>query len=140
MPSAKKTAGGDASRRAPRGAAPKKKSAPRREAAGKKAAAVSAKTETAHSAARVSAAPAVSSAPAAPKRAAARRAAAKIAGGAMITIEQFGSGIGCIVRQKRTLRALGLRRPRQRVVRPDNPAVRGMVKSIPHLVRIVESA
>lgn len=58
----------------------------------------------------------------------------------MITIEQFGSGIGCIVRQKRTLRALGLRRPRQRVVRPDNPAVRGMVKSIPHLVRIVEGA
>jgi ribosomal protein L30/L7E len=28
---------------------------------------------------------------------------------------------------------------RQRVVRPDNPAVRGMVESIPHLVRIVEA-
>jgi large subunit ribosomal protein L30 len=55
-----------------------------------------------------------------------------------IVIEQYASGIGCPVRQKMTLRALGLRRPRQRVVRPDNPAVRGMVNAIPHLVRIVE--
>jgi ribosomal protein L30 len=34
--------------------------------------------------------------------------------------------------------ALGLRKIRQRVELPDNPAVRGMVKSIMHLVRIVE--
>ena len=58
--------------------------------------------------------------------------------GTMITIEQFRSGICCNFRHKRTLRALGLRRPRQKVVRPDNDAVRGMVNAIPHLVRIVE--
>ena len=58
--------------------------------------------------------------------------------GRTIVIEQYGSGIGCQVRQKLTLRALGLRRMRQRVVRPDNLAVRGMVEAIPHLVRIVE--
>ncbi len=58
--------------------------------------------------------------------------------GATITIVQYVSGIACPVRQKRVLRALGLRHPHHRVVRPDNPAVRGMVKAIPHLVRIEE--
>jgi large subunit ribosomal protein L30 len=57
----------------------------------------------------------------------------------MITIEQYRSGICCVVTHKRTLKSLGLKRMRQRVVRPDNPAVRGMVESIPHLVRIVEA-
>ena len=55
-----------------------------------------------------------------------------------ITVEQYRSGICCQERQKRTLRALGLRRMRQRVVLPDNPAVRGMIAAIPHLVRVVE--
>ncbi len=56
-----------------------------------------------------------------------------------IVIEQYRSGIGFSLRQKRTLRALGLRKLNQRVERPDNPAVRGMVAKICHLVRIVES-
>ena len=54
-----------------------------------------------------------------------------------LTIEQYRSGIGCIERHKRTLRALGLRKMNQRVERPDNSAVRGMVAAIPHLVRIL---
>jgi large subunit ribosomal protein L30 len=62
------------------------------------------------------------------------------AAGKVITIEQYASGIACPERQKRVLRALGLRHPRHRVVRPDNPAVRGMVKTIPHLVRIQEES
>jgi large subunit ribosomal protein L30 len=60
------------------------------------------------------------------------------AGGRTIVIEQFRSGICCNVTHKRVLRSLGFRRLNQRVVRPDNPAVRGMVETIPHLVRIVE--
>ena len=68
----------------------------------------------------------------------AREARARRPAGPTITIEQYVSGIACPVRQKRTLRALGLRHPHHRVTRPDNPAVRGMVKSIPHLVRIEE--
>ena len=56
-----------------------------------------------------------------------------------IVIQQYRSGIGCPERQRRTLRALGLRKPHQKVERTDNPAVRGMVASIPHLVRIVEA-
>jgi large subunit ribosomal protein L30 len=55
-----------------------------------------------------------------------------------LTIEQYGSGIGCRIGHKRVLRALGLRHPHHRVERPDNPAVRGMVAAIPYLVRIVE--
>ena len=78
--------------------------------------------------------------PALPAAEAAPRKARRKATGPVLTIEQFGSGIGCIVRHKRTLKALGLRRPRHRVVRPDTAAVRGMVKSIQHLARIVESA
>ncbi len=56
-----------------------------------------------------------------------------------IVIEQYRSGIGFSLRQKRTLRALGFRKMNQRVEHPDNPAVRGMVAKICHLVRIVES-
>ncbi len=78
--------------------------------------------------------------PAAGAAASGRRTRASRAPGATIAIQQYRSGIGCIERQKRTLKALGLRRPRQTVVRPDNPAVRGMVQSIPHLVRIVEGS
>ncbi|MGD8377750.1 MAG: 50S ribosomal protein L30 [Acidobacteriota bacterium] len=55
-----------------------------------------------------------------------------------LIIQQYRSGIGCTDRHKRVLRALGFRKLNQRVERPDNPAVRGMVETIPHLVRIVE--
>jgi large subunit ribosomal protein L30 len=49
------------------------------------------------------------------------------------------SGIQAPVRHKRILKSLGLRHPHHRVVRPDNPAVRGMVEAIPHLAQIVEA-
>ena len=55
-----------------------------------------------------------------------------------LLIEQYRSGIACPSRQKAVLRSLGFRKLNQRVERPDNPAVRGMVNAIPHLVRIVE--
>lgn len=67
------------------------------------------------------------------------RSAEKLTGAKTITIEQYASGIGCIGRHRRVLKSLGLRHPRHRVVRPDNPAVRGMVKTIPYLVRILET-
>ena len=57
--------------------------------------------------------------------------------GKTIEIVQVRSGICTPENHKRTLRALGLRRLNQKVVRPDNPAVRGMVATIPHLVRVV---
>ncbi len=49
------------------------------------------------------------------------------------------SAIGYPVRQKRTLQALGLRRMNQVVELPDNPAVRGMVQKVIHLVEVTEA-
>lgn len=46
------------------------------------------------------------------------------------------SAIGYTERQKRTLKALGLRRLGQTVERPDNAAVRGMVQIVIHLVEV----
>lgn len=42
--------------------------------------------------------------------------------------------------QERTVRSLGLRRVNQSVVRPDQPAIRGMVHKIQHLVNVEEIA
>ena len=55
-----------------------------------------------------------------------------------LRITLMRSPIGYSVRQKRTALALGLRKIRQVVERPDNPAVRGMVNRITHLVKIEE--
>jgi large subunit ribosomal protein L30 len=46
------------------------------------------------------------------------------------------SGICTPKDQKATLRGLGFRRLNQRVVRPDAPAVRGMVHKVRHLVDV----
>jgi large subunit ribosomal protein L30 len=55
-----------------------------------------------------------------------------------LRITLMRSPIGYSVRQKRTALALGLRKIRQIVERPDNPAVRGMVNRINHLVNVEE--
>jgi large subunit ribosomal protein L30 len=60
------------------------------------------------------------------------------AGSGRLRIKQIGSVIGCPIKQRETVRGLGLRRMHHVVERPDTPAVRGMVKKIPHLVAIVE--
>ena len=57
-----------------------------------------------------------------------------------IRIEQVKSPIGYARTQREVLRGLGLRRIRHVVEREDSPAVRGMVKKIAHLVRIVEES
>ncbi len=48
------------------------------------------------------------------------------------------SVIGTRREHRETVRALGLRRIGQRVVRPDTPAVRGMVRAVSHLVSVEE--
>ena len=42
-------------------------------------------------------------------------------------------------RQQRTLRALGLRRSGDSNVLPDNPAVRGAIEKVAHLVKTEEA-
>jgi large subunit ribosomal protein L30 len=46
------------------------------------------------------------------------------------------SGINRLEAQKRTIRHLGLRRMHMSVVLPDNQAVRGMIRSVSHLVKV----
>ena len=58
--------------------------------------------------------------------------------GKTIKIKLVRSAIGYNVDQKRTVRALGLTRLHQVVERPDNPAIRGMVNAIQHLVEVTE--
>jgi large subunit ribosomal protein L30 len=48
------------------------------------------------------------------------------------------SWIACTEKQRACVRGLGLRRLNQVVERQDTPAVRGLVKAVPHLVEIVE--
>ncbi|MFQ5854532.1 MAG: 50S ribosomal protein L30 [Anaerolineae bacterium] len=48
------------------------------------------------------------------------------------------SAIGRSKRQKQTIRALGLRRLRHTVERPDTPGVRGMIDKVSHLVEVEE--
>ena len=55
-----------------------------------------------------------------------------------VRIRQVRSGIGFEKSQKATLRALGLERIGRVVERPDNPAIRGMIATIPHLVVVVK--
>lgn len=45
---------------------------------------------------------------------------------------------GCLDKQKKTVEALGLRKIRSSVVRPDNEAVRGMIYVVKHLVQVEE--
>jgi large subunit ribosomal protein L30 len=62
----------------------------------------------------------------------------KAASGKTLTLRQVKSGICAPKNQKATLRGLGFRRMGQKVVRPDDPAIRGMVLQVRHLVEIVE--
>ena len=55
-----------------------------------------------------------------------------------IRIKQVKSPIGYPKKQREVLRGLGLRRIRHVVEREDTPAVRGMVRTIQHLVCVVE--
>ena len=60
--------------------------------------------------------------------------------GKTITVEQTGSPIRRPSEQRATLIGLGLNKIRRRKTLPDNPAVRGMIAKVSHLVRIVDEA
>ncbi len=58
--------------------------------------------------------------------------------GKTIVIEQIGSPIRRHYKQRETLIGLGLNKMHRRREVPDNPAVRGMIEKVKHMVRIVE--
>jgi len=55
---------------------------------------------------------------------------------ATIKIKQVRSRIRCPKNQKRTLDALGLRKMGRVVEHNDNPAIRGMIEKVKHLVSV----
>jgi large subunit ribosomal protein L30 len=56
----------------------------------------------------------------------------------VVRVTLVRSPIGYPEPQKRTVRALGLRRMNQTIEHEDSPAVRGMITKVVHLVRIEE--
>jgi len=55
-----------------------------------------------------------------------------------IRIQYYRSAISTPVKHKLVIKGLGFTRLNQIVERVDNESVRGMVKAVPHLVRILE--
>ena len=58
--------------------------------------------------------------------------------GQMIKIQWYRSTICTPKTHKEIVRSLGLTKLNQIVERPDTESMRGMVKKVPHLLRIVE--
>ena len=56
-----------------------------------------------------------------------------------IKIVQTVSAIDCLEKQKRTIKALGLGRPRWSVVKKDTPQIRGMINVVRHLVKVEDA-
>jgi large subunit ribosomal protein L30 len=55
-----------------------------------------------------------------------------------LKITQIRSGIGNKQNQRETLRTLGLKRVHDVVVKEDRPEIRGMVRTVTHLVSVEE--
>ena len=55
-----------------------------------------------------------------------------------IKITQTKSAIGYRQRAKDTLKALGIRKINSSVIKPNNPAIQGMIAAVNHLVKVEE--
>jgi large subunit ribosomal protein L30 len=56
-----------------------------------------------------------------------------------VTIEQIASGSNRPKDQRATLIGLGLNKIRRQSTLKDTPEVRGMIRKLPHLVRVVDA-
>ncbi|HYT28390.1 MAG TPA: 50S ribosomal protein L30 [Ktedonobacteraceae bacterium] len=57
---------------------------------------------------------------------------------AILRVKYVKSVIGCPKDQRATIRALGFRKLQQTVEHEDQPAIRGMIKKVIHLVQVEE--
>ncbi len=60
--------------------------------------------------------------------------------GKTVTVEQVGSPLRRPGDQRATLVGLGLNKMHRRRTLEDTPAVRGMIRKVQHLVRVVDEA
>ena len=58
--------------------------------------------------------------------------------GKVLKVKLVRSPIGYTENQKLTVKALGLHRMNQVVEKPDNDAIRGMIKTVNHLLEVSE--
>jgi large subunit ribosomal protein L30 len=72
------------------------------------------------------------------KKPAAKKAPAK--SGKTLTVTQTGSPIGRTPDQEATLKGLGLNKRHRTRTLEDTPAVRGMIRKVQHLVKVVDAA
>ena len=63
---------------------------------------------------------------------------ASIADAKVLAITLVRSSIGCVRRQRETLRGIGLTRMGKTVLRHDSPALQGRLRKINHLVEVRE--
>ncbi len=61
----------------------------------------------------------------------------KTASSSTIQLKWVRSAICSPIKHKRVVKGLGFTRLNQVIERPDTPAIRGMVKKVPHLIEIV---
>jgi large subunit ribosomal protein L30 len=59
--------------------------------------------------------------------------------GKKLRITLVKSAIGYPTKQRGTIRALGLRRLRQSVVKDDSASIRGMIEKVNHLIEVEEA-
>jgi large subunit ribosomal protein L30 len=57
--------------------------------------------------------------------------------GGKIHLKWVRSAICAPVKQKLVIKGLGFTRLNQVIERPDNPAIRGMVAKVPHMVEVI---
>ena len=58
---------------------------------------------------------------------------------ANLKITLVKSPIGAVPKYRKTVEAMGLRKLNKTVEMPDNPAVRGMIDQVRHLVKVEEA-
>jgi large subunit ribosomal protein L30 len=63
----------------------------------------------------------------------------KKSSGKKLAITWKASAIGRTQVQKDTVKALGLKKLNQTVIQPDNPAIRGMIKKVTHLLDVKDA-
>ena len=59
---------------------------------------------------------------------------------AKLRVKYIKSAIGYPKAQKATIKALGFRKLQQTVEHEDNPAIRGMIRKVVHLVQVEETS
>ena len=57
----------------------------------------------------------------------------------LLCVTLVKSPAGCLIKQKRTVEALGLKKMHQTVTVKDNDAMRGMIRVVNHLVDVKEA-